>query len=99
MNAMPNTAPAMQPSTVRGLLNSVIPRMKMAGRENIMPADAPLTAEAMVWLMLFSMIEWRPISPRRMPKPRIAASSEPSMEKPSLRLRYPIERAISAPIT
>ena len=61
--------------------------MKIAGIENIMPAEAPLTDEASVWLMLFSMMLLRRITPRRTPKPRIAASSEPSIEKPSFRLR------------
>ena len=55
--------------------------------ENIIPAEAPLTALARVWLMLFSMMLWWRIRPRRTPKPRIAASSDPSIEKPSLRLR------------
>jgi hypothetical protein len=45
---------------------------------NIMPAEAALTALAIVWLMLFSMMLVRPSRPRRTPKPRMAASSEPS---------------------
>ena len=61
--------------------------MNSAGIENIIPDEAPLTPEASVWLMLFSMIERRRMMPRRMPKPRIAASSEPSIEKPRRRLK------------
>ena len=57
----------------------------MAGTENIMPADAPFTALAMVCTMLFSMMLLRRRMPRSMPKPRIAANSEPSMEKPRIR--------------
>ena len=56
----------------------------MAGTENIMPAEALLTALAIVWLMLFSMIEVRRIRPRRIPNPRMAASSEPSIENPRI---------------
>ena len=59
--------------------------MKIAGTENIMPADAPLTALAIVWLMLFSMMLVRRIRPRRIPKPSTAASSDPSIEKPRIR--------------
>jgi hypothetical protein len=61
--------------------------MNSAGTENIIPAEAPFTALARVCWMLFSMMLFRPMRPRRIPKPRIAASSEPSIEKPSLRLR------------
>jgi len=57
----------------------------MAGTENIMPLDAPLTALATVCAMLFSMMLLRRRIPRRMPKPRIAASSEPSIEKPRIK--------------
>ena len=59
--------------------------MKIAGTENIIPDDAPLTPEAIVCTMLFSMMLFRRSIPRRMPKPRIAASSEPSIEKPRIR--------------
>ena len=47
--------------------------------------DAPLTADAIVWLMLFSTILVRRITPRSTPHPRIAASSDPSMAKPRIR--------------
>ena len=60
--------------------------MNSAGTVNIRPEEAPFTAEATVWLMLFSMMLVRRIIPRRIAQPRIAASSEPSMLKPSLRL-------------
>ena len=60
--------------------------MNSAGTENIIPDEAALTAEASVWLMLFSTMLVRRITPRRMPQPRIAASSEPSIEKPRIRL-------------
>jgi len=46
------------------------------------PALAALTPEAIVWLMLFSTMERRRMRPRRMPKPRMAAISEPTMVKP-----------------
>ena len=71
--------------------------MNSAGTENIIPALAPFTAEAIVWLMLFSMMLFRRITPRRIPNPRIAASSEPSIENPSLRLRYPMLTAMRIP--
>ena len=57
----------------------------MAGTENIMPLDAPLTALATVCAMLFSMMLLRRRIPRRIPKPRMAASSEPSIEKPRIK--------------
>jgi len=56
----------------------------MAGTENIMPDDAPFTPLAIVCTMLFSTMLLRRNMPRNMPKPRIAASSEPSMEKPRI---------------
>jgi hypothetical protein len=52
-----------------------------------MPEEAPFTPLAMVWTMLFSMMLLRRSRPRRMPKPRIAASSEPSIENPFDRRR------------
>ena len=97
MNPMPNTPPAMQANTMRTTLKSVSPRMNNAGTVNIMPADAPFTALAIVWLMLFSTMLVRPIRPRRMPNPRMAASSDPSMEKPSMSAAYPMLRAIRIP--
>ena len=78
--------PAMHEKTIRTALNSVSPRMNRAGTVNIMPAEAPLTELAMVWLMLFSTMLLRLMMPRRIPNPRIAATSEPSMEKPRTRL-------------
>jgi hypothetical protein len=71
----------MQAKTIRRGLNAVSPRIKRAGTENIIPTEVPLTALAIVWLMLFSMMLLRPNKPREMPNPRMAASSEPSMEK------------------
>ena len=59
--------------------------MNRAGTENIIPAEAPFTELAMVWLMLFSIMLVRRMTPRSTPKPRMAASSEPSMEKPRIR--------------
>ena len=56
----------------------------MAGTENIMPDEAPFTPEAIVCTMLFSMMLLRRKMPRRMPKPRMAASSEPSIENPRI---------------
>ena len=52
--------------------------------ENIIPEEAALTADAMLWLMLFSTMLVRRSRPRRMPQPRMSASSEPSMEKPRI---------------
>ena len=59
--------------------------MNKAGIENIMPADAPFTLLAIVWLMLFSTMLERFMTPRRMPNPRMAASSDPSMENPRIK--------------
>ena len=56
----------------------------MAGTENIIPDEAPFTPLATVCTMLFSMMLRRRRMPRRMPKPRIAASSDPSIENPSI---------------
>ncbi len=56
----------------------------MAGTENIRPLEAPFTPLATVCTMLFSMMELRRSMPRRMAKPRMAASSEPSMENPRI---------------
>ena len=53
--------------------------------ENIIPEEAPFTAEATVWLILFSRMLVRRINPRKTPQPRMAANSEPSMEKPSFK--------------
>ena len=79
----------MQARTIKTALNSDAPgywrfRMNSAGTVNIMPADAPLTEEASVWLMLFSTMLVRRKAPRSTPQPRIAASSEPSIEKPRI---------------
>jgi hypothetical protein len=49
-----------------------------------MPDDAPFTPLATVCTILFSMMLRRRSMPRSMPNPSIAASSEPSMEKPSI---------------
>ena len=86
IKAMPKMPPAMHAKTIKTALKSVRPKINKAGTVNIIPADAPLTELAMVWLMLFSTILLRPIMPRRIPNPKIAASSEPSMEKPSIKL-------------
>ena len=85
----PTTAPTKQPKIIRPRLKFVRfsyspERMNSAGTENIIPDDAALTAEAMLWLMLFSTMEVRRMIPRRMPQPRMAASSDPSMEKPRI---------------
>ncbi len=97
MNAMPSTPPAMQANTSSRALKSVSPRMNSAGTVNIIPAEAPFTALATVWLMLFSMMLLRRIMPRRIPKPRMAASSEPSIEKPRMSEAYPMLSAIRIP--
>ena len=87
--ARPKIPPVMQARIISSAEKSPVPgkvlsRMKSAGTENIIPAEAPLTAEAIVWLMLFSTMLLRRRMPRRIPQPRIAASSEPSIEKPRI---------------
>ena len=89
MNASPISPPEMQARIIKAALNSLTPgywrfRMNNAGTVNIMPAEAPFTDEASVWLMLFSTMLVRRSAPRSTPQPRIAASSEPSIEKPRI---------------
>ena len=50
-----------------------------------MPDEAPLTADATVCVTLFSIMERRRNKPRKIPNPKIAASSEPSIENPSFK--------------
>ena len=89
-NESPTIAPVTQHRTISTGLKSVTPsywslRMNSAGTENIIPDEAAFTAEARLWLMLFSTMLVRRMMPRRIPQPRIAASSEPSMENPRIR--------------
>ena len=70
----------------------------MAGTENIMPDDAPFTPDAIVWTILFSIMLLRRNMPRRTPKPRMAASSDPSIENPSFNAAKPIDTAIMQPM-
>ena len=99
MKAMPRNAPAMHPNVSKtGSKRSPKPSRKIAGTENIMPDEAPFTPDAMVCTMLFSTMLLRRNMPRRMPKPRMAASSDPSIENPRIRAAYPIATAMMTPI-
>ena len=90
-NASPSTQPVTHARIIKGILKSATDskpsvrlRMNNAGTENMIPDDAPLTADAIVWLMLFSTMLLRRITPRSTPQPRMAANSEPSIANPRM---------------